>query len=55
MKDLDQALNLVRPIFRYAGMILIAIAAAKLAGFSVPRIGGDWWQIAIGGMAIKSF
>lgn len=55
LKDLDQALNVVRPVFKYAGMILIVIAAAKLGGFSVPRVGGDWWQLAIGGMAIKSF
>lgn len=55
MKDLDQAINVVRPVFKYAGMIIIAIGAAKLGGFSVPRVGGDWWQIAIGGMAIKSF
>ena len=55
MKDLDQAINTIRPLFRFGGMALIAIGTAKLAGFSVPHISGDWWQIALGGMAVKSF
>lgn len=55
MQELDKALAAVRPVFKFGGMILIVIGCLKLFGVTVPHVPGEWWQIALGGMAVKSF
>lgn len=52
--NLDSALSQIRPITQLIGSIIIAIAACKFAGVNI-GIRGEFWQIALMGMALKSF
>ncbi len=54
MTDPNAFLSPIRPFTSFVGSMLIAVAAAKLAGISIP-MRGEYWQIALMGLALKAF
>lgn len=42
-----------RTVIGYIGSALIVVAAAKFAGINIANIRGDFWQIALMGMALR--
>ncbi len=53
--QVDQVLNQVRPFIQLAGTVLITIGALKLAGVNIDLVRGEFWQIALVGLALKSW
>lgn len=53
--QVDQVLNQARPIIQLIGTVLITIGAVKMAGVNVDLVRGEYWQIMLAGLALKSW
>jgi hypothetical protein len=53
--SVDSVLQQARPFVQLVGTILITIAALKLAGVNIDLVRGEFWQIAVVGLALKSW
>lgn len=54
MDAVEKAIQPMRPALKIAAYIIFALAALKLAGVSIGNIPATWWQMAIGGLVIKT-
>lgn len=52
---INAALNDVRPWVQLCGTVLITLGALKFFGFNPAQIGGEGWQIALLGLAVRSW
>ncbi len=53
--QVDTVLNQIRPFIQLFGTVLITIGVAKAFGFNPGVINGEGWQIAVLGLACKSW
>ena len=54
MDQINKAIAPARPFLLIVAFILLCIAGAKYFGVSVPQVRGDWWQLIILALGLKS-
>lgn len=53
--SVDSVLQQIRPFVHLFGIILITIGALKMLGVNIDLVRGEFWQIALTGLAVKSW
>ena len=54
MDQINKAIAPARPALAILAFGLLCVAGAKYFGVSIPQLRGDWWQLIILAIGIKS-